>query len=208
MQNHEHLEAPSDKNDESFILYNWHVDFPPEDVPKLLCSYISIHMKVFNCESDVGQTLFINLVDLYKRCPEKYKKELNKNDVQFIGLRGSMPGETVNNRTFRALRTHPVTKETILFWTCGFWSGFENEINDLKFTPAVKLNGENKDWFNSFSNWVLSELRNKDNWGIWSWSKDDFIIWDNRALLHSFTGGWKKEDRIFWRSNIASEEVF
>ena len=202
--------VPEDKNDEAFILYNWHLDFPEENSEKLLCSHISLHMSVFNCPKDSGQTLFIDLIDLYKRCPEEYKKELHKQNVQFAGMRGVMPGEAYNNRIYPALRTHPATGETILFWTCGFWTSVRDSLHgkSFEFTSAVSQYPKNEDWFNDFSQWILFELRNKDIWGIWSWNKDDFIVWDNRALLHSFTGGWKKDDRIFWRSNIGNEEVF
>lgn len=212
--NHDYLDFPIDKNDEAFILYNWHVDFPDDN--KLMCSYITMHMQTFKCPPDAGQTIFINLIDLYERCPEKYKKQLNKKNIEFIGLRGLDPNKNIEthknieSRTFRALRTHPITKETILFWTCGFWSGTSNPLSkvDKNIAPALKLKGSQEDWFYDFSDWILKEFQNKNNWGIWNWNENDFIIWDNRALLHSFSGGWNKEERIFLRTNIGDEIVY
>lgn len=196
---HQGLLVPPDKDNEQFILSNWHVDFLPGSHEKLSYAYISMHMCVFNCAPDVGQTLFINLIDLYERCPDEYKKNINKEDFELINLRGARPNESLKNRTYKAVRVHPITDENILFWTGGF-----GDINKRE-RYIVDPNGEI--WFNDFSDWAFSELQNKNNWGIWSWNKDDFIIWDNRALIHSFTGGWNKEDRVFIRSNIGLEKV-
>ena len=211
--NHEMLTIAKNKNDQDFILYNWHIDYPPEDSEKKLCSYIALHMHTFNCEPDAGQTIFISLIDLYKRCPIQFKKKLS--DVELIALRGVSENETVVNKTFKAIRTHPITEDKILFWGCGFApaalnirSGKYEHNTDHSLKPMVTLNGDAADWFDDLSSWVLNELKNKNNWAIWSWKKNDFIIWDNRALLHTFSGGWEKKDRIFSRSNIGSEEVF
>jgi alpha-ketoglutarate-dependent taurine dioxygenase len=194
---HQGLNIPSDKDDQQFIASNWHVDFLPGS--KNSYAHISMHMDVFNCAPDVGQTLFINLIDLYQRCPDEYKKNINKEDFKFTNIRGAKPLEYLENRTHKAIRVHPVTGENILFWTGGF--------GDLNKKESYIISLNNEIWFNNFSDWVLSELQNKNNWGIWSWNKDDYLIWDNRALIHSFTAGWNKEDRVFNRSNIGLEKT-
>jgi hypothetical protein len=187
---HQGLSIPLNKDDKEFILSNWHVDFIPKSQNSY--AYISMHMDVFNCAPDVGQTLFINLIDLYQRCPDEYKKNINKEDFKFINI-------NLENRAHKATRVHSITGEDILFFTAGF--------GDLSKKESYILSSNNEIWFNNFSDWVLSELQDKNNWGIWSWNKDDYLIWDNRALIHSFTGGWNKEDRIFNRSNIGLEKV-
>lgn len=214
--NHEMLKVPEEKNNEDFILYNWHIDYPPEEARKDdgtygLCAYIALHMHTFNCSPDVGQTIFLSLVDLYNRCPEKFKQELEY--TEFVALRGVGQNESVFSKTYKAIRNHPITKEKILFWGAGFAPSVLNirtgkyespDISGQK-KPMVTTSLEEPAWFKEFSSWVFDELQNKSNWAVWSWSKNDFIIWDNRALLHTFSGGWDKKDRIFSRSNIGNE---
>ena len=201
--NHQGLGIPLDKDDQKFILFNWHVDFLPESFEGLSYGYISMHMCVFNCAPDAGKTLFINLIDLYQRCPDEYKKNINQKNLELVNLRGIMPEESLKSRTHRAVGIHPITGESILFWTGGF-GGFNKEDS---YTLSSNNEINNEIWFNNFCDWILSELQNKNNWGVWNWNKDDFIIWDNRALIHSFTAGWNKEDRIFNRSNIGLEKI-
>ena len=201
--NHQGLGIPLDKDDQKFILSNWHVDFLPESFEGLSYGYISMHMCVFNCAPDAGKTLFINLIDLYQRCPDEYKKNINQKNLELVNLRGIMPEESLKSRTHRAVGIHPITGESILFWTGGF--GGLNKEDSYILSSNNEIN--NEIWFNNFCDWILSELQNKNNWGVWNWNKDDFIIWDNRALIHSFTAGWNKEDRIFNRSNIGLEKI-
>ena len=200
---HEEILKKFYKDDQKFILSNWHVDFLPESFEGLSYGYISMHMCVFNCAPDAGKTLFINLIDLYQRCPDEYKKNINQKNLELVNLRGIMPEESLKSRTHRAVGIHPITGESILFWTGGF--GGLNKEDSYILSSNNEIN--NEIWFNNFCDWILSELQNKNNWGVWNWNKDDFIIWDNRALIHSFTAGWNKEDRIFNRSNIGLEKI-
>ena len=40
----------------------------------------------------------------------------------------------------------------------------------------------------------------------WEWGQGDLVIWDNRAVLHSFSPGWSHDQRIFTRCEVGKEK--
>lgn len=172
-----------------------HVDIPPildEQSANLnsstQCAYVSMIMRKFTCDEKYGQTVFLDLINLYKECPKDFLMPLksaifehhrDKKNYDFspdIQNTKQIPG------LFSPIRIHPITKEKILFWP--------SYMN-------VQINGDKLDWFYDFKLWVKTYLDNEDNWINWNWSEGDLLIWDNRAVLHSFTPGWKHSERIF-----------
>ena len=53
---------------------------------------------------------------------------------------------------------------------------------------------------------MWGEIENQDNWIWWRWNEGDFLVWDNRCFIHSFTGGWDVGDRIFHRFPVGVEK--
>ena len=60
------------------------------------------------------------------------------------------------------------------------------------------------DWFRAYRE---SNLTEGDVYLTWEWDEGDFIIWDNRNIIHSVTGGWKIGDRIFNKINAKMEKA-
>lgn len=169
---------------EDFIMSQWHIDNPfLEKVP----SYTSMHMHTFTCSRDVGQTHFLSLSNLYRDCPERFKEKLKT--ARLIPATGAISEDIA---THPALRTHPVTGETMLFW-----SGRD-----------TCLEGGNEPWFEELTLWVERQMGDPSVRYTWRWKEGDLVVWDNRALLHAFSPGWKHEERIFDRGEIGSEKPY
>lgn len=156
-------------------------------------SYVSMYMKIFNCDKSFGKTLLLDLTKMYNNCPNYFKsllldaklehhlaqpEEFNLNtQTQFVkNYATSVPV------IFFPFRTHPVTKETILFWPT---------------YSSAKLHGGLKPWFEEFKEWIKKELDNIDNWYMWEWDKGDILLFDNRCMIHTFTPGWDPAERVF-----------
>ncbi|MEY2868796.1 MAG: taurine dioxygenase [Bacteroidota bacterium] len=187
-------------------------------------SYVSMHMTNFTCDSSFGKTLFLNLIKLYNDCPQKYIELLMDNKLEHHIATGkehdidapikteiNMDQYELDYRTtqseleieeakiknlpsiFFPFRTHPITRETILFWPT---------------YSSVQLHGGSRPWFEEFKMWVKEYLDNQENWYEWEWSQGDVIIFDNRCMLHTFTPGWKPEQRVFDQIIVGFEKPF
>lgn len=199
IEEQKHQGNPNTMSDDhsSFIRSQWHVDNPfQEKVP----SYTSMHMEKFALPSGVGSTIFASLVMMYEMCPEHFRKELETTEfvhatgsVEYFNHANESPEKSVGSGSYAhpALRTHPYTGETMIFWTGG----------DTR--PS-----EEKPWFASFQQWVDHFLSDGRNWYRWDWSEGDLIIWDNRAVIHSFDSGWEHHQRVFSRGDAGMEAPF
>ena len=168
---------------DNFFEWSVHIDTPQNEdkSSENLQPYTSMHMLKFEYPETVGRTKFLSLVDLYSRCPEHFKQK----------LMGSTIEEWKMNKTkllnlWKPFHVHPYTNEKIMFWP-SWW---------------VKFHGKEEPWFDDLVEWVRSYLKDTENWYSWSWRKHDFIMFDNRALVHSFEGGWESEKRIFSQGGL------
>ena len=185
-QCHSGKKSPESADLEDFVYQMWHVDNPfLMPVP----SYTSMCMKTFTADISCGRTVLVSLVSMYDQCPDQYKTALR--DVQFVHGTGHLADSTGTPAAYDALRTHPVTGETVLFWTGA-------ETRPVQDVP----------WFNDFKQWVQQFLADQRNWYQWEWRQGDFIIWDNQAVIHSVTPGWKHDQRIFTRGETGLEIPF
>ena len=171
-----------------FINSQWHMDNPfLEEVP----SYTAVRMEKFTCGKDFGQTHIYSLVNAYRDCPEDIKPYLE--NAFFVNATGFV-GESVESiARHPALRTHPATGETMLFW-----SGHDMLMAD----------GSNPEWFKKLKTYMQSQLLEQSLRYTWSWNEGDLIIWDNRAVLHSFSPGWTHDQRVFTRCEVGREKPF
>jgi alpha-ketoglutarate-dependent taurine dioxygenase len=171
-------EIPLDR----FVRNQWHIDncfF--ERVPDM----ISLHMKTFKVvDHTKGKTYLASLINMYRDCPEHLKEHLR--NAAFVGETGSAGRSVIAHS---ALRTHPDTEETALYWT---GEGTHLEAEDGDETP----------WFVELREYVRSYLANPNNQFSWKWTEGDVMVWDNRAVIHSFGNGWQREDRIFDRIEL------
>lgn len=181
-QHHEHINDVNDwMNRDYFIHQNWHIDHA---FYEHTTSLLSMHMTVFTCPQERGQTYFVSLIDLYESLPQPLKDALQT--ALFEHSNGT------DSVVHPALRTHPITGETALYWK----------------DNGVSLHGTDSGWFSELKHEVNKYLLNPDNWWSWSWSAGDLVIWDNRCLLHSFGPGWDHNERVFTRGNIGQEKPF
>ena len=191
-QNHPSIPNVETKDDvEDFIRGVWHVDNPFFKQPPVLTS---MKMTKFDVEDGYGDTLFLSLSDLYEKLPAHLKENLQ--DARLLGTTGAAePGkESRDVISHPALRTHPDTGETMLYWT----------------GPATFLEceGDPPDWFDELEDFVDAYMRDKKNRWSWQWEVGDIIVWDNRAVLHGFMPGWERDCRLFDRFQIGEQEPF
>jgi alpha-ketoglutarate-dependent taurine dioxygenase len=166
-----------------FLGGNWHQDNTDDLLPP---SYISMCMTKYACSGKgVGDTAFIDLEEAYLNCPDDIKSYLDGVDVRHIS-----PNTEPEGVVRWAYRTHPVTGNISLYYS-----------ND-SISPSGGMTME----FQNYMDWFKEYRGNEDNIIRWEWDVGDFIIWDNRNILHSVSGGWKIGDRIFNKVNSKPEE--
>jgi alpha-ketoglutarate-dependent taurine dioxygenase len=173
---------------EWFINSQWHMDNP---FFELIPSYTALRMDTFTCSPNFGQTHFYSLVNAYRDCPEDIKELLKTTEfINETGLTRNGPG---GSGAHPALRTHPVTGETMLLW-----SGHDMRMAD----------GTNPEWFQRLNRYMQNQLLSPELRYSWSWNQGDVVIWDNRSVLHSFSPGWEHDQRIFTRCEVGNEKPF
>lgn len=169
---------------ETFLQQNWHADNPFFEEPPVL---ISMHMTTYNVDPRFGHTFWLSLRNMYDACPDHLREHLKT--ATFSSGTGADDREVTPHP---ALRTHPDTGETMLYWT----------------GPGTQLHGEHEPWFDELREFVDSYGRNKAHRYKWEWSVGDVVVWDNRAVMHGFYPGWNREDRIFQRVEVGAERPF
>lgn len=184
-QMHSGIKEVERKDDlENFLTQNWHVDNAFYESPPCLTS---IHMTTYDVEDGYGDTGFISLTGLYEDLPLELKQHVE--NAKFLGGTGAEERDIVAHR---ALRTHPDTGETMLYWT----------------GPGTQLDGGPQDWFDALRDWIDSYCANKKNRWWWQWDEGDVIVWDNRAVMHGFLPGWERQNRIFQRVEVGKQKPF
>jgi len=171
-------------NRDYFIHQNWHLDHSFFDYTT---SLLSMHMTTFTCPKERGQTHLASLIDLYGSLPGSIQEQLQT--AEFECWTGS---EGLSGTRHPALRTHPVTGETSLYWSGG----------------DTRLVGEDTGWFQKLKEHIDTYLLDRSNWWSWEWSEGDVLVWDNRCLIHSFSPGWNRGQRVFNRGHIGAERPF
>jgi len=198
-----------------YLHSNWHSDESPISDPKIsIPTFISMNMKVFTCSSDCGKTIFVDKEEMFEHLPHRLKKILGKYNM--ISLSGgpsrdeeiatsslldfdtASPGIDHNNvmwpiRNYPALCNHPVTGNVSL----NIMSAFSN-----------RLLSSNADLCLEYCTYIEDYLKDSNNWVTWSWSEGDFLLWDNRNVIHSYSGGWIEGQRIFNRSDIGESKLY
>jgi taurine dioxygenase len=180
-------------NVEHFIKTAWHVDNPFLEKPPVLTS---MKMIKFDVDPGYGDTLFLSLTDLYRQLPDHLKDRLQT--ARLLGTTGNTePGEEEGREVIShpALRTHPDTGETMLYWT-----GPSTMLETDQDPPPM--------WFQEVREFVTHYAANKQNRWSWQWEVGDVLVWDNRAVLHGFVPGWDRADRRFDRFQIGDEVPF
>jgi len=175
---------------------SWHTDGPWDTE---VCKATQLYG--LEIPSQGGDTLFANMYTAYDALPEDLKRRIDGLHVAFVyggrtrrGIDLLEPEDRDRQPIVHPVaRTHAETGRKSLY------------INPFHYLRFVELPQDEGDALAEelFSRMVQpgAEYRHK-------WQKHDFVIWDNRCLIHSATGGYPiEESRIHWRATVMEPAV-
>jgi hypothetical protein len=187
-----------DKSDsegmKDFIYYNIHSDIANVAEPNLnICRLIGMKMDVFDCDPSLGKTCFLDREKMLEETPKEIREWMTQ--VQLIAFIGQpdhdgkyIAGEDYDGkiwpmRSMPAIITHPVTGKDNFAFTSYRYGLYGNDLSLEK----------------EYREFVKDYLSDNTNWYEWTWAKDKMILWDNYNLLHTYSAGWKDDERVFTR---------
>lgn len=201
----------TEEDDYKFINSLWHTDesipsWADQQTPALIC----MNMTTFSCDKKYGKTVFIDrekmLKDLDKSFVDKiydkyilslsnYSNIISHNDMNNFQIEdvlsstlfSSEDGISYSPRTYPVISTHPITGN--------------NSLNIVGPGYTMYLMCSDKNLRQEFSVVVTEYLSDRKNWVEWEWTQGDYLIWDNRSVIHSFSSGWTEDERIFSRAD-------
>ncbi len=170
---------------------NWHTDGPWDSE---VCKATQLY--ALEIPSTGGDTLFCNMYDAHDALPGELKRRLEGLRIEYVYGGRTRQGIDLLEPEDRALpaavypviRNHSETGRKSLFINPVHFVRFVGLTDDAGNALAEEL----------FEHLVLpgSQFRHK-------WKKHDYVIWDNRCLLHAATGGYPiDEKRIHWRATV------
>jgi taurine dioxygenase len=167
-----------------------------------------MHMHTFDVEKGKGGTYFADMQHAYEVCPPEIRQyldgEWNRNvPPPFLHGTGTYPGGIWGEHP--ALRTHPVTGKTSIFYTGSKTKAIHTFWDDWMMGPP---DGHQQEaWFREFMEWMLTYL--EDNHYGYEWAEGDLTVWDNRNVLHAFpVRGWTPEQRVFNKIEYQYEKPY
>jgi alpha-ketoglutarate-dependent taurine dioxygenase len=183
---------------------NWHADTLEQPT---ITTHIGLSMVHYDCpEPDKGQTVFVDVEKLYELLLlETPYKDYVENLWCAHATHNCDMGVNFSSHPF--LRTHPVTGRTGL------------HLSARKMVPeGFPVPGPTTDFYDEHKNttpefeglmeWLWNHVHDDGMWDWWRWEEGDFLLWDNRCFVHSFTGGWDIGDRVFHRALVGDEVPF
>ena len=174
---------------------NWHMDDAHfEETTAIL----SLHMTHFAYPpGPVGNTVFCDMERLFEIAPDDIKEYALKTKMRHVYPESGSDGEKVIEGEIRgavhdAVRKHTVTHNKSFF------------APNFSFGPVD--GSRNDPEFGKYLNWVGEQCKDPANQERWIWNEGDMVIWDNRNLMHTMSGGWNAGERIFNRCAIGREK--
>jgi taurine dioxygenase len=177
----------------------WHSDYAYKALPAKATLLYSLE-----CPSDGGDTLYIDMARAYAGLPEALKARVRGlyafHDYEYrhrqqIAERGVRKPLTAEQKALTpevrhpVVRRHPDTGEPALFINPGFTVRFDG----LEAADSDALKDE-----------LFAHVLRPGNVFAYKWRKGDVVLWDNRALIHSATTGYR-ENRTLWRITVLAE---
>lgn len=205
IEGHEHIAAIQRDADETTPIFAeiFHSDWSFMDVPPAGTVLYGITIPPHG-----GNTLFADQVTAYERLPDPLRDKANQLTAIHSARRGYAPGgmydadDQESGRSMqiiaseRALetcehpfvRTHRETGQKALFSSAAYILGFADMPQEESEALLMEY----------YAHQSAGEL-------VYShpWQKDMLVMWDNRSLLHSATGGYDGHDRLLHRTTIA-----
>jgi len=206
---HEHICAIQRLADETAPVFAdfFHSDWSFMEVPPAGTALYGITIP-----PEGGDTLFADQVAAYQQLPDKLRDRIDGLVAIHSAELGYAPdgvyGDSEENRgrsmrirpseKAREKREHPLvithreTGEKALFSSLAYIQGFVGVGQEEAAELLVEIyNHQSKDEF---------VYRHK-------WEKDMLVMWDNRSVLHSATGGYDGYDRLLHRTTIADTQA-
>ncbi|MCI5045204.1 MAG: TauD/TfdA family dioxygenase [Aquisalinus sp.] len=205
IEGHENIAAIQRKADEKAPVFAefFHSDWSFLDIPPAGTVLYGITIPPKG-----GNTLFADQVKAYELLPDDLRDKADKLIAIHSAERGYAPdgvyGEA-DKKTDRSMniipserarekkehpfvRIHPETGEKALFSSIAYIQGFVG-MSDEEYGPTI---------MEYYAQQTKEEL-------VYShpWEEDMVVIWDNRSVLHSATGGYDGYDRLLHRTTVA-----
>ena len=176
---------------------NWHMDDAHFEETTALLSLYMVHFDY--PPGPVGNTVFCDMEKLFDNAPDDIKEYALKTKMCHIYPAGGSDGEKVSEVEPRgaihdAVRKHAVTYKKSFF------------APNFAFGPADGYGSRDDPEFGKYLNWVGEQVKDPANQERWIWNEGDLVIWDNRNLMHTMSGGWNAGERIFNRCAIGREK--
>jgi taurine dioxygenase len=177
----------------------WHSDYSYKALPAKATLLYNLE-----CPGDGGDTLYIDMVRAYAQLPPALKTRVRGlhavHDYEYrhrqqIAANRVRPPLTPEQKALTpevrhpAVRRHPDTGEPALFINPGFTVRFDQ----LDERQGAALKDE-----------LFAHVLRPENVFAYKWRKGDVVLWDNRALIHSATKGYR-ENRTLWRITVLAE---
>ncbi len=205
---HEHIAAIQRDADETTPIFAeiFHSDWSFMDVPPAGTMLYGITIPPHG-----GNTLFADQVAAYERLPDDLREKADRLTAIHSARRGYAPGgmydadDQESGRSMQIIaserametcehpfvRTHRETGQKALFSSAAYIIGFADMPQEESDALLMEYYAHQ-----SAEDVVYSH----------PWQKDMLVMWDNRSLLHSATGGYDGYDRLLHRTTIADTE--
>ena len=202
---HENIAAIERKADETTPIFAgiFHTDWSFLDIPPAGTVLYGLTIPPHG-----GQTLFADQVAAYKALPEALRERADDLIAIHSAELGYAPDGAYGEADQQAgrsmkiiaseraretcehpfVRTHPETGESALYSSAAYIKGFKGLSPEHSQALLMEFyHAQTRDEF------IYAH----------EWAPDMLVIWDNRSLLHSATGGYDGYDRLLHRTTIA-----
>lgn len=205
VEGHEHISAIQRRADETTPIFAeiFHSDWSFMPVPPAGTALYGITIPPLG-----GDTLFADQVMAYQQMPDELRQKVEGLTAVHSAARGYAPdglygdNDQASGRSMQILpsekareehqhplvRTHRETGEKALFSSAAYIKGFVGLSLEESESLLVEL-----------------YLHQSQEAFVYrhQWSANMLVMWDNRSLLHSATGGYDGYDRLLHRTTIA-----
>jgi taurine dioxygenase len=179
---------------------------PHSDHQWLKCPSAASMLYAVDIQNHSAPTIWFDMVQAYNTLDADLKKRINDLSIitynPFYRSFGSVAAKYVDSSkdippgdTFPhpIVRTHPLTKEKILYMNVAYEVEFEN----ISFEVGLEL-------FNKLKNHIINlDCKYEHNW-----ENNDLVFWDNRATIHYRPSFDSNVRRVLKRITIGGEKPF
>lgn len=169
-------------------------------------------LRCVECPEVGGDTLFVNMADVYAALPDAVKQKLEgllavHDAAVTFAARMKTPEERQRMRVeappteHPVVRTHPESGEKILFVNEAFSTHFANykQVNDGTFNMDHPT--QSRDLFA----FLLRQARTPEFQVRIRWEPDTVVFWDNRATQHYAIGDYHPHTRSMMRATVVGD---